>query len=140
MAKPGRQSSAALSVASSGFAAAPEPPNHLNKKESGVWREIVGTKPNDWFSEENLPLLEAYCQHVILYRTVGKRLQKLRATHLDSSDDIDMYDKLLKMSDREAKLLSSLATKMRLTQQSRYTTKAAGTANQSSGRKKPWAS
>jgi hypothetical protein len=41
---------------------------------------------------------------------------------MESGDDIDVteYDKLLKMQERESRILVSLATKMRITQQATY--------------------
>ena len=39
------------------------------------------------------------------------------------------YDKLLSMRDRETKAMGSLATKLRLTNQARYTPQAAATAS-----------
>ena len=45
---------------------------------------------------------------------------------------------LLDMRDKESKRLTSVATKLRLTQQSRYTPQAASTADKKAGSARPW--
>ena len=56
-----------------------------------------------------------------------------------SPDDLVDYDKLLKMRDRETKAIGDKATKLRLTNQSRYTPQAAATAVKNEiGARKPW--
>lgn len=140
MKKGGRQSVAELSVVTPRISRAPEPPEWLSEAESEVWRGVTATKPWDWFTEDNMPLLEDYARHVVLSRKVGKELQNLSSVSLADKDDLERSDRLMRMSEREAKICMSLATKLRLTQQSRYTTKAAGTADKGHERRTPWAS
>jgi hypothetical protein len=51
-----------------------------------------------------------------------------------------LLDRLTKMRDRETKAAADKATKLRLTNQSRYTPQAAGTASKNNGAAnlKPW--
>jgi hypothetical protein len=59
-------------------------------------------------------MLAQYCRHVVAARRIA---QLVTAAEKARKMDIDDYDKLLKMQDREGRALSSLATRMRLTHQ-----------------------
>ncbi len=114
----GRKSSASLTlVGASGIDAVgrPEPDATLTDEQAAEWREIVNRLPADWFPRETLGMLAAYCRHVVSSRRVAALIQQA-----ESGDtlDIDAYDKLLKMQEREGRALSSLATRMRISQQS----------------------
>lgn len=131
----GRKSAASLTVVPAGLPSRMEPPQHLTETQQTLWREIVATKPVDWFSADNAPLLVEYVRAV----DMGNLLEIQIMATMAGSGDIGMKD-LLKMRDTEARRAMSLATKMRLTQQSKYTDKAAGTADRNSGSgAKPWA-
>jgi hypothetical protein len=116
----GRHSSAELAVISgSGIVsiARPEPPKELSDEQADEWRQIVNRLPADWFPRETWGILSQYCRHVIAARRVAQLIQDF-----ESSDQIDVeaYDRLLKMQEREGRALSSLATRMRISQQSSY--------------------
>ena len=91
----------------------PDAPKHLTKDQSKVWDRIVKRMPADWFTEESHDLLGQYCRHVVDADKVAKRID-------DQPDDVDVtiLDKWLKMQERESRGLSSLATRMRISQQS----------------------
>jgi hypothetical protein len=58
---------------------------------------------------------------------------------LADPDVVKQYERLLKMRDRETKAAADKATKLRLTNQSRYTQRAAATAaKHASAERKPW--
>ena len=98
----------------------PEPPERLNKEEAEEWRTVVGRLPPEWFPAETLPMLEEYCIHVIRSRMIAEWMKGFRAEFLMMADGLERVDKLLAMGEREAKAIAYLATKMRLTQQSRW--------------------
>lgn len=93
----------------------PEAPSHLDAVAAREWREVVNRLPADWFPRETHASLEAYCKHVAAARKVAALIEQ--ATSGDSID-IESYDRLLKMQERESRAMSSLATRMRMTQQS----------------------
>ena len=130
---PGRQSAASLVVAPVSPWARLEPPETLTEAQARVWREVVATKPVEWFKADSAPVLEAYCQSVENYRRT--------ATALDQTDSCDLqtYRVLSELVIKQANLVAALATKLRLTPQSRYTPQAAATADRKSGDvRKPW--
>ena len=130
----GRKSAESLSLVRVGVGERPEPPARLSAPERDIWREITAGKPADWFGADNLPLLEHYCAAILASRQIAERL---RATSTECLDD---YERLISLATKVGGQLATLATKMRLTQQSRYNEKTASTAANrgAAAARKPW--
>ena len=131
----GRQSAASLEVASISIPQRPEPPDSLTPSQAITWRKIAATKPPDWFSADVQPILEAYCKAIDFQRTItSEREQMVIEAGVVAAKELHGIE------EKNAKLIATLATKMRLTPQSRYTPKTAMTAHKRSGggEKKPW--
>lgn len=117
----GRDSAAALEVVP--FARAldrverPRPPAELNPEQAEEWTAVVGRMPADWFPRETHPLLVDYCRHVVMARRIAQLIEQA-----ESGETLDVveYDRLGKMAERESRVIASLATKMRITQQTTY--------------------
>ena len=130
----GRKSSAALSVVATSLPQRMEPPQDFTQAQADIWRGIVAGKPVDWFAADNAPLLAEYVRAV----DMGNRLALEIEATLAGTADHSLKD-LLRMRDAEAKRATSIATKLRLTQQSRYTPQAAATADRKAGNGgNPW--
>lgn len=114
----GRKSVAALSVAVPlGITNRPDAPYDLTDEQADEWRAVVNRMPADWFQRETWPLLSQHCRHVV----AARRLAQLIHAHEGAEDfNVGDYDKLLKMQEREGRAISSLATRMRLTQHATY--------------------
>lgn len=92
----------------------PDAPYDLTDEQAIEWRAIVNRMPADWFPRETHGLLAQYCRHVVAARRTAQLVERCeQAENLD----VDQYDKLLKIQEREGRAISSLATRMRLTQQ-----------------------
>jgi hypothetical protein len=118
MAQRGRKSAASLQVITSeGLAVItrPEPPEELTDEQAHEWRCIVNRLPAEWFPTETHGLLSQYCRHVVAARRVAQLVEAMEAKE---EFDIEDYDRLLKMQEREGRAMSSLATRMRISQQS----------------------
>lgn len=117
--KRGRPSAGDLTVARAlEPVARPDAPYDLTDEESDEWWAVVNRLPADWFPRETHALLAAYCRHVVGIRRIS---ELIRNTEANSQDfDLGDYDKLLKMRERESRAASSLATRMRITQQTTY--------------------
>ncbi len=116
----GRKSAASLAViSSSGIETIerPKPPSELSDEQAFEWAAVVNRLPADWFGRETQGLLAQYCRHVVAARRVASLIE---AAEADSECSIKDYDRLLKMQEREGRAISSLATKMRLSQQTTY--------------------
>lgn len=137
MAQRGRKSAASLAVVADrsevvGFIKRAQPPRELSDEEAGVWLDVVNSMPATWFGKETYPLLVQYCRHVIRANRVAQLIN-----NVESQDNIDVsdYGKLLTMAARETLTMTTLATKMRIAQQS---TLARGDKKAGVGMKKPW--
>jgi hypothetical protein len=113
-----RKSAAALSVVPLAGEQRPEPPAELTKEQAVEWRAVVGRLPPEWFPREMHQLLVAYCRHVVRGRVIAKLIDECRPE--EGGAELRKFDKLALMADREGRAMSSLATRLRLTNQSRY--------------------
>lgn len=120
----GRVSAASLEVAapvSVERVERPDAPYDLTDEQAGEWWAIVNRLPADWFPRETHGLLSDYCRHVVRSRRVA---QLITAAEAEDDLDIEKLDRLYKMAERESRAASSLATRLRLTQQATVSPKA----------------
>lgn len=119
MAKPGRISSADLSVVTSFPSQRPPAPEHLSETEKVEWRALTGCMPADWFPRETHAALAALCRHTVRSRLLGAQICKAQDCCFGSEDALRFLDKLLAMLERETRAVAALSRSMRLTQQTR---------------------
>jgi hypothetical protein len=115
----------------------PAPPTDLTGEQGDEWRAVVNRMPADWFQRETHALLSQYCRHVVSARRISQLIdQMLKPADEGETDPFNFedYDRLIKMQEREGRALSSLATRMRLTQQTTYDK----SKKKPAGGRKPW--
>jgi len=120
MAKPGRRSAASLGVAPAApleTIKRPSPPAELTAEQAEEWRAVVKRMPADWFPRETHGLLVSYCRHVVAAREIARLIDALTAA---APIDVDRYDQLLRIQEREGRAISSLMVRMRITQSALY--------------------
>jgi hypothetical protein len=116
----------------------PDAPYDLTDEESQEWWAIVNDLPADWFPRHTHSLLGQYCRHVVNSRRIARLIEQALSPPSDDEPakiDLGEYDKLLAMQEREGRAMSSLATRMRLTQQA---TVRAESAKKPKQVKRPW--
>src|SRR5690606_17282466 len=137
-----RKSAAALSVIAGSLDRRPDAPSDLTELEAEVWDRTVSHEAADIFGTAALQqMLKDYCRHVVAAERLGKVIEGHMAGEPTDGEGISLKDLdcLLKMRDRETKAIADKATKLRLTNQSRYTPQAAATAAKREGQaRKPW--
>lgn len=118
MAARGRKSAASLEV----VPLAPvqsipraEAPAELTDEQAAEWMAIVNRLPAEWFPRETHGLLADYCRHVVRSRRIAQMVDQAES---EEPLDLDQLDKLYRMAERESRAASSLATRLRITQQS----------------------
>jgi len=105
------------------------PPEGLTEDQARLWRDIVEAKPQELFdSAARRHLLRLYVEHATFRANLQGLIDRVPIEKILDPDTEDGFERMLKVRDRERKTLVSLATRMRLTNQSRYTPTAAGTA------------
>ncbi len=81
----------------------PEPPKHLSRKAKAMWREIVASRPPDYFGPGAAHLLESFVVAVLAARTLAEVVEA------------DPRDEAAAKEWRDfAKVEATLATKLRL--------------------------
>lgn len=136
----GRRSTAALSVVAGSIDGRPQAPDDLTADQQVIWERTVANEAADTFRTAALQqLLKEYCRHVTSAALLTEKIDAFDSQWLDTDEGLDRYTRLVRTRDCETKALADKATKLRLTNQSRYTPGAAGTkARNSGGEKKPW--
>lgn len=139
----GRKSAASLTVVKAAFPETrPTAPPGLTGAQADVWAAVVASEAAGMFGTAALrALLAEYCRHTVAAAVLAEQIDAFDVDWLTSDEGLKRYDLLLKMRDRETKASADKATKLRLTNQSRYTPQAAATASKRAGAaKKPWES
>ena len=116
MAKRGRKSTGDLGMVTN-IPQRPDPLAHLNEAEQEVWRVVVQRMPVDWFPPETWDLLAAYCNHVVAQR-------EIKAMSPDDEGDLMVMNRWRQMLKRESEAMTSLGTKLRITNQTRIEAKS----------------
>ena len=112
------------------------PPRTLTEKQKELWLEIVASKPADWFTVDVQSLLVAYVKAITSYDSLSARVDAMELA--PGQVDIKDEDKLYAMLERQVRLIQSFATKMRLTNQSRYQNSTAAVKSGKAGPTRPW--
>lgn len=94
----------------------PKPPFYFDDQEASIWTTIVNSMPADWFNVGSIPLLTQYVRHTV----ASRNLAQLIADCTSNSEEINvkLYVTLLRAQKEESSVLSSLATKLRISNQS----------------------
>src|SRR5688572_4352984 len=128
-----RKSAAALSVVPATPAGPHEPPADLSEAEASLWRDVIDSKPAEWFGEDSAPVLKEYVRAAAMCDRLARLLDRALEASGEPVDAesvrLPSVPDLLLARDRESRRAANLATKLRLTQQSRYTPQAAATAD-----------
>lgn len=109
----------------------PNPPEVLTQEEAEIWCRVVDTKPANWFDAASAPILTEYCRAVAMSDYLTTQCENSKA-------DPATFIQYVKLRHQESMRVASLGTKLRLTQQSRYTPGSAKTADKKSGEARPW--
>jgi hypothetical protein len=138
----GRKSAEALSVIRGGISdlERPEPPADLTEAEAVIWRETIRDEPVKFFATAaTQDMLRAYCQHRGVAQRLTASLNEFEPEWLKDAEGLARYNMLLRMREREVVAAVRLATKLRLTNQSRYESPVAAkvTENALKGQR-PW--
>ena len=114
-----RKSAAELAVSAAVVKVEPRPvaPSHIPDDEADEWEAIVSALPADWFSRDNLILLEQHVHHIGRARRLSQLIAAAeQADPVDYGEMKTLYD----MQEKQTRLIQAGATKMRLSQQTKH--------------------
>lgn len=98
----------------------PDPPEDLTAEQKEEWLAVVKRLPADWFQRETHAMLSAYCRHA----SEAKRIAAIIEAHTKdpgiTESWLKCYDRLLKLQEREGRAMSSIATRLRFTNQATF--------------------
>jgi hypothetical protein len=130
----GRKSAASLTVLHGERLERVQPPLDLTEAESSLFVQVRDTKPADWWTVDNAPLLVEYVRALAMCDLLAARLR----IAMESAAEVGEIKELLRMRDGESRRAVSLATRMRLSQQSTYNAKSGNTASRRAAGSRPW--
>ena len=134
----GRKSVAELAVVPVVPGRRPDPPADLTESEARYWRDAVATKPAEWWKADTQILLTAYCRASAQHDVISSVINSIKPRTLKTEKGWAKYERMKKLQSSTSSELAQLATKMRLTPQSRYTAQSAATADAKASRARPW--
>src|SRR5690625_3965013 len=113
----------------------PDAPVELTPEPADGWHEVVDALRADWFPAETHPLLIQYCRHTIEARRSAQLIDQECARE---ELDVATYAALLRRQARETTALKSMASSMRLSQQSSRRDDNSATAKKNRTVTRPW--
>jgi hypothetical protein len=141
MTKRGRisEAEAGTNVVAGDFGRA-EPPSDLNERQTEIWRTITAGEPVEFFNTAVLRgMLADLCRHREAGEKISAIIDSFQPEWMKNSDGAKRYYQLLKMRELETRASGLLATRLRLTNQSRYQPQRAQTmSNNTLKSPKPW--
>jgi hypothetical protein len=117
----------------------PEPPDRLQEDEAAIWRMICASMPPRWFTDETLSVLEAVCVQIVFKRGLDEEVRTFPKEAKRTADGVKIFKTLHRMQIDAGNNIAYLATKLRLTPQSRYDAARANTATKNAkAASSPW--
>ena len=132
----GSKSASELQVVTNiGTGKRPEPLEELTENQRKEWNRVVDRLPVDWFTDETHSMLAQYCKHHSAANVVGGLIEEMLELGGEGEHfDLDAFDQLLKMQERESRAMTALARSLRFTLQATYDPER----RKGGSGKKPW--
>jgi hypothetical protein len=111
----------------------------LTDRQAAIWREVVETEAIDFFATAaTRSLLANYCRARETGETYTALIESFDPAWLKTEDGLTRYRSACRGRDVETRAEVTLATKLRLTNSSRYTDKGAAVAGRKAAGQRPW--
>ena len=140
MGRRGPKSAVEQQIVAVEFQGRPKPPRGLNERQKEIWdRTIISEAPSFFCTFALQDMLADYCRHRERAETLGATINEFEPEWAKSANGARKLKDLLKMRDGESRAAADKATKLRMTNQSRYTpqTGAAAASAKAEG-PEPW--
>lgn len=95
----------------------PAPPETLTTEQQDYWRQITADLPTGWIRAENMPTLTELVRQMSYAKQIADELTAMRNTQLSGGDKAaktqrSIFKQLLQASRQQARIISSLSTKL----------------------------
>ena len=139
MQKRGRKTKADLDVVVT-IPKGPRAPSSLTLDQRKIWDQTVMNEPEGFFDTQGTQdLLKDYCRHRNMADDISDVINEFKVGWVKAPDGAKKLTELLRIREIEIRGAANLATKLRLTNQSRVHPEKAGTAARNKPREpKPW--
>ena len=135
----GPKSSESIVIVAREFGVRPKAPGTLTPQQRRIWEDTVSSERAGFFKTAALrALLTNYCQHIESAILLSREIECCDPDWLKKEAGLARFDKLLALRARETRAGADMATKLRLTNQARYTPQSAATAAKRAGHQPPW--
>ena len=112
----------------------PPAPENFSLRAKEIWIDITNAKPHDWFTVDNVALLQSYVLAIETFELVSVDI----AAGRDECRGIKSMKIHYDLQAQQSGLIQLLATKKRLAQQSRYSAMTPATATSKDFGGRPW--
>lgn len=130
----GPQSYVQLTPINGGRGKPPQPDPKLTPSQAAHWKQLTASKPNGWFNRDDLLLLAELCRALDMCDRLAERIDAMDVRH----GYFESLQNALGLRDKEVRRVTVLATKLRLTPQSRYDKQLAATFAKIPNGPRPW--
>src|SRR3954468_13486757 len=116
MRKRGRRSSAELTsvVIDAGRCIPSSPPSELTDAQATVWRDVVGSLPDNWLTRAAHPILIAFCRHTCRARLVEMQIARFEIEWVGVDGGLERLARLLAIAERETRAITACTRALRL--------------------------
>ena len=94
---------------------APAPPRGMHLPAVKIWRQIVSSMPQGWFTQEMFPLLAELCQVTVISCELAARLRKIDLRIEQDLARVAEYYELSRLKLDYARIISRISTQLKLT-------------------------
>ncbi len=135
----GRQSVNAA-VIPGGWKQRPDPPDGLTERQAEIWRETVSSEDPEFFATgATRAILADYCRHRESAERFSVVIDQFKPEWLNTVKGLAHYRMLVRGREIETRASVTMATKLRLTNQSRWHEQNAMTAGKRAAKgPRPW--
>ena len=99
----------------------PDPPPDMPARQQEIWRETCAAEPAEFFTPGAVAgMLADYCAHREVAEKLSEMINAFEDEWMATREGLARYHSLLKMRELETRGAAHLATKLRLTNQSRF--------------------
>ncbi|HJW51780.1 MAG TPA: hypothetical protein VJ501_07205, partial [Burkholderiaceae bacterium] len=113
-------------------------PAGLTNFQREMWTATVNSRPASWFGEEHCPMLLQYVRHIETANILAQRIDEFNVEAIGDPDQLQVYERLLRMQANQSTMINRLAQSMRMTQLSVHQAHKRVPEKEAESERTPW--